>query len=152
MADKPMTPDDTLLLFKESLDGDILTDAMTDAEVDQELRDAGGDPDAIARDGKAFVAQLLERRRLAWQDAARKKIEAQRAALQPGTVPRGTRTRPELLAAIQAARTDPRVGGAAAMTFHKRKPEEASTDELEEMLEEFEMLRRLGGSGGQKTE
>lgn len=40
-------------------------DAMTDAEVDQEIRDAGGDPDEIARRGQRMVAQLLVERRKA---------------------------------------------------------------------------------------
>lgn len=38
-------------------------DAMT--EVDQEIRDAGGDPDEIARRGQRMVAQLLVERRKA---------------------------------------------------------------------------------------
>ena len=37
--------------------------AMTDAEVDQEIRDAGGDPDEIVRRGQRMVDQLLVERR-----------------------------------------------------------------------------------------
>ena len=61
---KPLNADETLQRLVDSLDADILTDAMTDAEVEQELRDAGGDPAAIAARGHLLVAQLLERRRL----------------------------------------------------------------------------------------
>ena len=39
--------------------------AMTEAEVDQEIRDAGGDPDEIARRGQRMVDQILAERRKA---------------------------------------------------------------------------------------
>src|SRR5690242_6641153 len=39
--------DDALRLFTESLAADIFTEKVSKAEVDQDLRDAGGDPEAI---------------------------------------------------------------------------------------------------------
>lgn len=150
MGDKTKN-DVTLRLLRESLDADVLTDAVTDAEVDQELRKAGGDPAEIVKQGRAVVAQLLERQRLAWQEEARKKLAAQRALLQ-GPARRVGKTRPELLAEIQRVRTDPALRGTAAMAFHKRKPEEASVEELEQMLEEFEMLKKLSTHGDAKDE
>ena len=150
MDNKPKpNSDETLRRLLESLDADVLTDAVTDAEVDQELREAGGDPAEIVKQGRAVVAQLLERRRLAWQDEARKKLAAQRALLQP-SARRAQRTRPQLLAEIQRVRTDPALRGTAAMAFHKRKPEETSGEELEQMLEEFEMLKKLSTHGDAK--
>lgn len=40
-------------------------DAMTDAEVDQEIRDAGGDPEEIVKRGRQMVDRLLAERRAA---------------------------------------------------------------------------------------
>lgn len=39
--------------------------AMTDAEVDQEIRDAGGDPEEIVKRGQQVIGQLLAKRRAA---------------------------------------------------------------------------------------
>ena len=148
MGDRTKT-DETLRLLLESLDADILTGAVPRAEIQKRLREAGGNPAEIVKRGRAKVDELLERRRLAWQEDARTKLAAQRALLQ-GSATRRERTRPELLAAIQRVRTDPALGGTAAMAFHKRKPEEASVEELEQMLEEFEMLKKLSTHGDAK--
>lgn len=143
--------DDTLRLLLESLDADILTGAVPRAEIQKRLREAGGNPAEIVKRGRAKVEELLERRRLAWQDKARARLTAQRSLLQSSSR-QVERTRPQLLAEIQRARTDPALHGTAAIAFHKRKPEEASDEELEQMLEEFEMLKKLNTHGDAKDQ
>ncbi len=148
MGDRTKT-DETLRLLLESLDADLLTGAVPRAEIQKRLREAGGNPAEIVKRGRATVEELLERRRLAWQDEAREKLAAQRSLLQT-PARRVERTRPQLLAEIQRVRTDPALRGTAAVAFHKRKPEEASVEELEQMLEEFEMLKKLSTHGDAK--
>ena len=46
----------------------------------------GGDPEGIGQRGVAFVKQLLDKRRLAWQEAARQKLEPDE--LRPNVPPR----------------------------------------------------------------
>jgi len=147
--DKKKTDDEVLQVLLDSLDADVLIDAVPEAEVDAELRAAGGDPAAIVRRGRAAIDQLLERRRLAWQETARKRVAQQRALIS-GRAPREKRSHPELIAEINRVRADPAMGGMAAMAFHKRKPEEASVEELEEMLDEFELLKKMRTDGSPK--
>lgn len=54
-------------------------DAMTDAEVDQEIRDAGGDPDEIARCGQRMVDQVLAERRKATGESSSPRVWIWRA-------------------------------------------------------------------------
>ncbi len=132
--------DEVLRLLQESLASDVLTDAVSDSDVDRELHEAGGDPDAIAAQGLALATEQLEKRRLAWQDAARRKIGAQQRARQSG--PQSpARSRSQLLADIATRRAEfERRGMAVSAAFRKRKPEEASDDELAEFLDELETL------------
>ena len=132
--------DETLRLLDESLASDVLTDAVTDEDVDSELRDAGGDPDTIAADGVALAKELLEKRRLAWQDAARRKMEARQRARQVAPT-RQARSRQQLLAEINARRADfERRGMSVSAAYRKRNPEEASDEELADFLDELETL------------
>src|SRR5690349_11044003 len=116
--------DETLRLLGESLASDVLTDAVSDGDVDRELREGGGDPNTIAAHGAALAKELLEKRRLAWQDAARQKMEARQRARQ-GASASQARSRQELIAEIRARREDfERRGMSISATFRKRNPEE----------------------------
>lgn len=55
---------DSAEILRDSLDADVLDpEAMSDEEVDAEIRAHGGDPEAIGQRGAAFVAELLAKRR-----------------------------------------------------------------------------------------
>lgn len=148
MGTKPKDEDEALRLFTESLAADIFTEHVSKAEVDQDLRDAGGDPEAIGKRGAALVQELLEKRRLDWQAQARAKQAAfaSRAAERRNT-PKPRRSREELLTAINAYRADPAMGDAVSFSFRKRKPEESTDDELAELLDELELLREMKTDG-----
>lgn len=83
----PIDPDVTLRALVDSLDANILdVSAMTDEEVDAEIRAAGGDPDEIARRGLEIVGRLLENRRERWRAETRANLAAgrPRPAAAPG--------------------------------------------------------------------
>lgn len=152
MGTKPKDEDDALRLFTESLASEIFTDRVSKVEVDQDLRDAGGDPGAIGKRGAALVQELLEKRRLNWQAEARAKQAAfaTRTAERRGAA-RARRSRHEMLAAINAYRADPAMGNAVSFSFRKRKPEESTEDELAELLDELELLHEMK-TDGKKTD
>lgn len=152
MGTQPKDEDEALRLFTESLASEIFTDHVSKAEVDQDLRDAGGDPEAIGKRGVALVQELLEKRRLNWQNEARAKQAsfASRAA-ERRNAPRPRRSRDEMLEAISAYRTDPVMGNAVSVSFRKRKPEESTEGELAELLDELEMLHEMK-TDGKKTD
>ena len=54
---------------------DVLSSAYSTEEVVASIRADGGDPEGIGQRGVAFVKQLLDKRRLAWQEAARQKLD-----------------------------------------------------------------------------
>ncbi len=121
----------------------------TPAEVARGIREAGGDPEAIAARGKAFAAELLAKRaRLGWRAQARARLDSARALADAMPSRRGL-PRAELLARIEALRGASRV----VVAYRGRKPEEASDDELAALLEELELAAKLdesGGGGGSK--
>jgi len=142
MADKDKKDVVTLQKLQEDVASDVLTDAVSEMDVDRELREAGGDPDAITRRGLAVVEEMLERRRLAWQGAAAEKLKTVRSKSV------GTRSNPQLSKAqlierINALRSDSKLGAPIEAAFRKRKPEESTIDELTQLLDEMEMLREL---------
>jgi len=58
-------PEITLEALQAALDEDILDpEAYTNEEICQMIREAGGDPDEIARRGQKFVAELLVKHKL----------------------------------------------------------------------------------------
>ena len=65
---------------------DVLSSAYSTEEVVASIRADGGDPEGIGQRGVAFVKQLLDKRRLAWQEAARQKLEPDE--LRPNVPPR----------------------------------------------------------------
>jgi hypothetical protein len=122
---------------------DVLDPAYPLADVQTEIRKAGGDPVAIGRRGAALAKSLLDKRRLAWQDRARERtVEWAADSNMTATIPRLSRR--ETLAHINAMRSDPGLAPIVA-NFHKRKPEDASDDELHQIRLEMELLRRRIG-------
>lgn len=118
--------------------------ALSDAEVDAEIRADGGDPQAIRARGKAFVDQLLApREEPGWRERAKAKLEAVRALADKWDAPRPRLSRKEIEQRIEAARHDARFAQPVAALFRKRSMEESSDEELLEMLDEIELLRRL---------
>ena len=116
---------------------------MSEDAVDDELRAGGGDPEAIGRRGAALADFMLAQHDQDWQ--ARAKKRQARMKERAGDWPDfGAMPRPELIARVQAARNDARFANApVVVAFRKRKNEEASEQELREILEEIEVLKRL---------
>lgn len=144
MGTKPKDEVEALRLFTESLAAESVTEQASIADVDQDLRDAGGDPEAIGMRGAALVQELLEKRRLDWQVQARAKqaaLSERNAARKAERRPRGTRT--QMLASINEYRSDPTMGNAVSVSFRKRLPEASSDDELAELLDELELLHEM---------
>ncbi len=115
--------------------------ALSDAELDAEMRAEGFDPAAERARGAALANELLGARegRNKWQDAALAKRDAARARF----VARPRREklpRVDLLAAIDRARNDPRLGAEATVMYRNRGGAEASDVELEELLAQIEAL------------
>ncbi len=115
--------------------------ALSDAELDRELVDAGFDPKVEAEKGAAMAADLVaHRHEQAWQAEA----EAKLARVQSRFAARGSRgeklTRAELEGRIAMARTDPRLAQPVSVMFRNRPAEKATDEELEAMLEEIEAL------------
>jgi hypothetical protein len=120
--------------------------ALSEADLDRELADAGLDPAAVGDDAAALAERMLRRREgQEWQaEAARKLARVQARFDAKAGAPRERLPRPELLARIERARAAGAAhGGRVSVMFRNRKPEEASDDELAELLEEIEALGDL---------
>src|SRR5882672_8336775 len=105
MAHRKDSDEEFLETLRAHVAEDVLKSDYSLADVDAELRAAGGDPEEIGNRGAALVRGLLERRRLAWQENARaKRAKMERAvgsvSLQPMSVA-------AMIAQINAARSDP---------------------------------------------
>jgi len=110
-------------------------DAMSDEEVDRDLREAGGDPEKIRREGAALAA------RLDWQARAQARLDEVRALA--GTVRKTKLSREDMLAKVNAARNDPRFKKPVGALFRKRTPEDATDAELEAFLEAIDLLGKI---------
>lgn len=121
---------------------DPLDERVSSASVDEQLRAAGLDPDAIAKEGGSYVMNLQEGERLSWQKAATRKKEAFDGLAQARTNI-GAMSQVEILARLNSLRSDPRLGPQIMTAFRKRKPEESSVEELKALLEDVEALRSL---------
>jgi hypothetical protein len=119
--------------------------AMSDAELDAYITANGGDPAKMHADGEALAKELDARRdRLAWHDDMEKKLAAFRAtAAARSAAPREKLSRPELLARIERARSDPRFTAPVATLFRSKTPEASTDEELEGLLEQIELLATL---------
>ena len=134
---------DFLLMMEQALAEDVLDPAYPIEAVEDELRERGGDPAVIAARGRALAGQLLERRRLSWKEAARAKIAAATQAIARQRDDLAKMSRFELLQIISGLQQE----RGLSVAFQKRKPEEATDDELRELIEEAELLRKSSGSG-----
>jgi hypothetical protein len=151
MTPRKRTPEETLRAIEEQAAHDELERAMAmpAAEVDRELREAGFDPDGVAARGTALVERLLARRKeQAWQSGAQEKLARVRADLHARKAARGERLpRTELLERLERARADARLTQPVAVMFRNKRAEEATDEELEEMIEEIEALAARGQGG-----
>ena len=128
-------------------------DAMSGDEVDAELRSFGGDPAQIRAKGAALAARLHKEHTgetltptstttpLAWEANAQAKLDDVRRLA--GTVRKTKLPRADLLAKVDAARSDPRFKQKVGALFRKRTPEESSDEELETILEAIELLAKI---------
>jgi hypothetical protein len=151
MTKKPQSDEEILARLDASLADDVLTDEFSDDDVAAALRAAGGDPDAIGRRGATLAAELLEQRRLSWQDKARRRIER----VQPHFSARADYSglgKPELLNLYNQAKNSPRLSKPMSQLFHKRKPEDISVDELRKLLHEVDALALLDEAAEDETE
>jgi hypothetical protein len=137
MSKKSLTEQELLDRLDASLAGDALTEAYTQEEVAEAIKAAGGDPAALGQRGAELAKQLLKERRLSWRRPARQRLEeAQSVSVE---VNLATLSRGELLEAIEEARKEPSLGGLVG-AFRKRKPEQASEEELRALLSEMRTL------------
>ena len=137
MSNKSLTDRELLDRLDASLAKDVLTEAYTQEEVVEAIRAAGGDPAALGQRGAELANQLLKERRLSWKRAARQSLEeAQSASVE---VDLGTLSRAELMEAIEEARKEPSLSGLVG-AFRKRKPEQASEEELRALISEMRTL------------
>jgi len=127
-------------LLQKSLAEDFLDPVMPKETVLECLEAANVDTKALCTEGKALVSELLEKRRLHWQEEARQRIKV-RAQITERSRHQETLGRNEMLERLNQFRTDPSLGAPVVAAFHKRNPEEATEQELREMLIEVEMLK-----------
>jgi hypothetical protein len=114
--------------------------ALTSDDLNAELRRAGFDAGVGAR-GAARAKELLAARSGGWKDAARTALDTMAARVRD-RASYAAMARDELLALLDAARGDARYGAVVA-SFHKRPDAEASDDELRDLLEQLDVVRRL---------
>ena len=129
--------------------------ALSDDEVAAEVRELGGDPDAIGKRGADFVKREMDRLealRVFQEKTAARLAAALAAAEKAPKTP--ALPRKELLALIDRAMKNPRFAQPMAMAFKKRKREEASDEELRTFLDriaEIEAIAEAEGLGGGTT-
>jgi hypothetical protein len=142
---KKRSPAELLRAIQRTEEDDDLAEvaAMSASELDASIRAEGGDPKAIGERGARLAEELLARRkRLRWTAKARGNTESALAKMD--AAPRTPKLpRAELLARIEAARSDGRFKAPLAAAFRKRTAEESTDEELRRLLDEIEMLRTL---------
>lgn len=139
-------PPQTLEELEEALQEDLLFGPIELAVA--ELERQGFDPASVRARGDEITRRLEERHRLAWRDAARRRL-AQARTRDEG-VDELPADRPSLLVLIEQARTDPRFRGQIEMKFAGRLPEEADAEELAGLLRDIRLLERLMQEGEEK--
>jgi hypothetical protein len=143
------TTDRTLFRALLDLQSDPLNSDIPDDVLDEMVRAEGGDPEALGKDTRAFVETETERRRLAWQDAARKKGERLKQKAEAGQRSREGKSADELLAEIEALKADPKLEQPIALAARKRKPgEKPAPEELRMLLESLDKLRAIASDDG----
>jgi hypothetical protein len=140
------TPEELWKALEELADTDEAEriHALSDEDLDAELRADGLDPTNVRAEGSAFVKALFDRRDR--ETAAARAIEAREARLEARAARRGTLSRDELVTRIGLAAHDPRLEEKMAVGFRNRDTAAATVAELESMLEEMEEL--LDGATG----
>jgi hypothetical protein len=135
-------------LWKAIKDAEIEDDlneilAMSDEELDADIRKNGGDPEAISARGVAHAKEMMaSRERTAWQVEAIAKLEAfQKLADAQRSTERLPRA--EILRRLDVARNDPRFSSPVTVLFRNKTPEASSDEELQGLLEQIELLRKL---------
>lgn len=142
MSTKSQTDDrDTFERLCLSLDDDLLTEAYSSEEIDQELRDLGIDPEALGQRGQSLVNGLFDKQRLSWQDVARRKHE--RSQQIENEIQMEFDFPKDLLIQMLNNTQHPQASNKVSAYFRKRKPEDASEEELRELLREIEFLKRI---------
>jgi hypothetical protein len=138
------TPAETWKAIMDAADEDEMDRilALSDAELDAELRADGFDPAVERAKGVALADELLKARegRNKWQDGARAKLDGAQARFAARPARRGKLPRADLLAAIDRARNDPRLGTQASVMYRNRGGAEASDADLEDLLAQLEAL------------
>jgi len=123
--------------------------ALSDDEVAGEIRELGGDPDAIGQRGADFVKAQMARikARTEFDEKA-----AARISTALGAADKAPKTpalpRKELLAMIDRAMKQPRFAQPIAMAFKKRKREAASDEELRTLLDRIAQIEAIAQAEG----
>jgi hypothetical protein len=147
MGPRQRSDEELVRALGTELDADILSEDYPLVEVEKELREAGGDPVEVSRWGTDLVHALAKKRRLSWQEQARKTRDAMQAKL-AGRPTVGTMPRAELLSRIEAARRDSRLQAPVAIAARNLASGEASEEELRQILEDLEALALIARKGG----
>lgn len=127
---KPRDDDAALHALLDSISSDVLTPHVSDADVAAEIREQGGDPDAIGERGRNAAEALLALRRID-QPARWAALRTPKAAVSP--------RRQLLLTEIEAGRTDRRF--ADLLESRGLDAGEATEEELWEVLGLLRELR-----------
>lgn len=136
----PLTPGMRRLL--QSLEGGPLESVVEAREV---LREAGKDPEVVAREGLAFVRAQLAKARLRRAGEERQRAERTLDDMR-GRLQQQLKTDRDALLGRMAAALSP--GRAAAFQVHFRKLEQIDEGDLLDMLTEAELLRLLSEDEG----
>jgi hypothetical protein len=149
MSGKPLTPEELLAAIAAipfDADADEV-DRMSDEEIDAEISAEGGDPIAMGARGAKLAEKLIDRRkRLAWQVEANEALDAAKGAatklLAAEADRRAKMTRSEIIEEIKRAE---REGFGVGLAARKGGAEEATEEQLRELLEQIVMLRGVKG-------
>ena len=133
---KPLETEEEL---EEALDKlfDEIPPPETPEEVDETLREAGYDPEAIAAQMKAFAEQALANSPLNWRNRAPQEIEAGRSRLAE-FLSNTPKNRDDLVQAIRQQLSQ--LGGQAAYAHRNLELETASDEDLAGWLADLQYL------------
>lgn len=120
------------------LDEDLLEEDVPTELVETTLRQAGFDPGEVRRRGGAFVAELVKKRRLSWQERAQQRIDTMKAVARRTL--RVDLAGDELRAAVARARV---AAGQLNAAWRAHNDAEMSEDELRELLADLEAVVAL---------